>query len=267
MKIPFTKAHGAGNDFLLVREAGLAGASFVALARSICDRTRGVGADGLIVFTGPAQIRLFNSDGTEAELSGNGTRCAAAVLIAEGSGGDALTIETLAGPKRLRVLERDGNRFRFEMDMGRPVYSPENLKFPLETSMGLWLVTILDVGNPQCALLVDDLNFDWRQLGREIESHSHFPRRTNVSFVRIIDRHTIEARFYERGAGPTLSSGTGSTGAMVAAILSGRAESPVRVITEAGDLDLEWQGDEVLLRGPAEITARGEYYWPESLLL
>src|SRR5713226_1140558 len=141
MKIQFTKAHGAGNDFLLVREGELAEADLALVARSICDRTRGVGADGLIIFTGPTQIRLFNSDGTEAELSGNGTRCAAAVLIAEGSAGDAFTIETLAGPKRLRLLERDGNRFRFEMDMGRSVYSPENLKFPLETSMGPWTVT------------------------------------------------------------------------------------------------------------------------------
>ncbi len=265
MKIRFTKAHGAGNDFLLVRETELAAADLASVARSICDRTRGVGADGLIVFTGPTSIRLFNSDGSEAELSGNGTRCAAAVLIAEGSAGEAMTIETLAGPKHLRLLERDGNRFQFEMDMGRPAYSPKNLNFPLETSAGAKPVSILDVGNPQCALLVDDLNFDWKQLGREIESHPHFPRRTNVSFVHVIDRHTIEARFYERGAGPTLSSGTGSTGAAVAAILSGRVESPVRVITEAGDLNLARQGENVLLRGPAEITARGEYYWPEPL--
>lgn len=272
MTIRFVKAHGAGNDFLLIREPEpLADADYAELARAICERHRGVGADGLVVFlrppvgraAGPERIRLFNSDGSEAELSGNGTRCAAAVLIGDAQAPEQLEIETQAGVKQLRLLEREGNRFRLEMHMGRPVYAPENIGYRLETSRGTWPVTILDVGNPQCALLVDDLNFDWIELGREIEAHPHFPRRTNVSFIRVVDRHTIEVRFYERGAGPTLSSGTGSTGAAVAAILSGRAESPVRVMTPAGDLDLEWTDGEALLRGPAEITARGEYYWRE----
>lgn len=147
--------------------------------------------------------------------------------------------------------------------MGRPAYSPQDIGCKLETSRGTWPVTVLDVGNPQCALLVDDLDFDWIGLGREIEAHPRFPRRANVSFIRVVDRHTIEARFYERGAGPTLSSGTGSTGAAVAAILSGRVESPVRVMTPAGDLDLEWKDGEVLLRGPAEVIGRGEFYWRE----
>ena len=260
--IPFVKAHGAGNDFLLVQAVQTpADTDYPELARAICARHGGIGADGLIVFTGPARIRLFNSDGSEAELSGNGTRCAAALLIADGSAGPGVAIETQAGVKQLRLLEREGNRFRLEMRMGRPVCSPADVSYALETTMGTWPVTILDVGNPQCAVLVDDLDFHWQELGREIESHPHFPRHTNVSFARVLDRHTIEARFYERGAGPTLSSGTGSTGAAVAAILSGRVESPVRVITEAGDLDLEWGGDEALLRGPAEIIVRGEFYW------
>lgn len=270
MTIRFVKAHGAGNDFLLVREPGrLSDADYAELARAICDRHRGVGADGLVVFLRPPvgttqpreRIRLFNSDGSEAELSGNGTRCAAAVLIGDAEAPEQLEIETRVGVKQLRLLERDGNRFRLEMRMGRPAYSPQDIGCPLETSRGTWPVTILDVGNPQCALLVDDLDFDWIGLGREIEAHPRFPRRANVSFIRVVDRHTIEARFYERGAGPTLSSGTGSTGAAVAAILSGRVESPVRVMTPAGDLDLEWTDGEVLLRGPAEIIARGEYYW------
>lgn len=262
MTVRFVKAHGAGNDFLLLREPpALAESAWAALARAICDRHRGVGADGLILFTGPARIRLFNSDGSEAELSGNGTRCAAALLIADGGAGQDLAIETSAGPKQLRLLKRDGNRFHLEMRMGRPVYSPENVNYMLNTSAGARPVTILDVGNPQCAVLADNLDFDWQALGREIESHPHFPRRTNVSFVRVVDRHTIEARFYERGAGPTLSSGTGSMGAAVAAILSGRAESPVRVVTQAGELEVEQRDGEVFLRGPAEIIARGEFYW------
>ena len=220
-----------------------------------------MGADGLILFTGPARIRLFNADGSEAELSGNGARCAAAALIDENRAGETPAIETQAGVRQLRLLERRGNRYRFEMGMGRPSYSPEEVGYLLTTSGGPRQVTIVNVGNPQCALLVENFEFDWRSLGREIESHPHFPRRTNVSFTRILDRHTIEARFWERGAGETPSSGTGATGAVVAAGLAGRVESPVRVITQDGELDVEWN-QEWSLRGPAELTARGQYYWP-----
>ena len=257
MIIPFVKAHGAGNDFLLIQ--ALEQADYPALAVSMCDRHRGVGADGLIVFTGSRQIRLFNSDGSEAEISGNGTRCAAALLIADGRADDSVTIETRAGSKHLRLLERRDNLFLLEMDMGSPTYSPDEVDCLLDTSQGPQRVTILDVGNPQCALLVDSLDFDWQTLGREIEAHPRFSRRTNVSFVRIRDAHTIEARFYERGAGPTLSSGTGSTGAAFAALLAGLVESPVRVVTGAGDLDLEVREGEVFLRGPAVLVARGTF--------
>jgi diaminopimelate epimerase len=265
MTIRLVKAQGAGNDFLLARGLeNLPDAKLAALARAICDRHHGVGADGLIVFTGPARIRLFNSDGSEAELSGNGTRCAAALLIDEGAAVDAVTIETQAGPKSLRLLDRRGNLFRLEMGMGTPSYRPDEIGCSLETSQGLLTVTLVNVGNPQCALVADVLPENWQELGAAIEPHPRFPKRTNVSFVRPLDRHTIEARFYERGAGATLSSGTGATGAAVAAILSGRVESPVRVVTLADDLEIDWRpGEEARLRGPAEIIARGEFYWPE----
>ena len=263
MTIRFVKAQGAGNDFLLARGLeSLPDTQLAALARAICDRHRGAGADGLVVFTAPARIRLFNSDGSEAEISGNGTRCAAALLIDEGAAGDSVTIETQAGPKPLRLLERRGNLFRLEMGMGKPAYHPEEVGCTLHTSRGPFTVTLLNVGNPQCVLLVDAIPEDWDAIGATIESHPRFPRRTNVSFVRATGRHTIEARFYERGAGPTLSSGTGATGAAVAAVLSGRVESTVRVVTLAGDLEIDWRpGEEARLRGPAEITARGEFYW------
>jgi diaminopimelate epimerase len=181
------------------------------------------------------------------------------LLIANGRAGDSVTIETKAGSKQLRLLERRDNLFLLAMDMGRPAYSPDQVGCLLDTSQGPQRVTILDVGNPQCALLVESLDFDWRTLGREIEAHPRFPRRTNVSFVKVRDPHTIEARFYERGAGPTLSSGTGSTGAAFAALLAGRVESPVRVVTGAGDLDLEVREGEVFLRGPAVLVARGTF--------
>jgi diaminopimelate epimerase len=266
MPIPFTKTHGAGNDFLLswagqvaVPEAGLPAA-----ARAICARHTGIGADGWILIRGSA-IRLFNSDGSEAEISGNGTRCAAALVIAKeqeaGRAVDHVTIQTGAGPKHLRLLKRDGHRFLFEMNMGTPRYSPEEIHCQIPLASAAQEVTILDVGNPQCVVFVSEFPMNWEAVGAEIEGHSRFPKRTNVSFVRVIDPHTIETRFYERGAGVTLSSGTGSTGAGVASILRKVATSPVVIQTPAGEaLDLRWD-DSVYLTGPAEIIGTGEFYF------
>jgi len=205
-------------------------------------------------------IRLFNADGSEAEMSGNGTRCAAALLIDSGRAAGDLVITTGAGPKHLRLLERNGRRFLFEMDMGTPKFNQSQIRFSLPLRRGAQEVTILDVGNPQCAVFVDAFPPDWEALGAEIEGHAHFPKRTNVSFVRVVDEHAIETRFYERGAGVTLSSGTGSTGAAVAAILRKLTTSPVTVRTPAGEaLHLRWD-DSVYLTGPAEIIGSGEFY-------
>jgi diaminopimelate epimerase len=264
MIIPFTKAHGAKNDFLLTWafEAPLRGWKEIAVA--ICDRHTGIGADGWYIVRPPdeeadASIRLFNSDGSEAEVSGNGTRCAAAFLIEEGRlpAEGEIVIATGAGLKRLRLVSREENRFSFEMNMGRARIEPGNLKVNVG---GLAEATILDVGNPQCAVFVDNFENDWRRLGADLESHSRFPNRTNVSFVRPIDGHTVDVRFYERGAGVTMSSGTGATGAAAAAIARGLVSSPVTVLTPAGPLTLTWQGDDAYLTGPAEIIAKGELY-------
>jgi len=124
---------------------------------------------------------------------------------------------------------------------------------------------ILNVGNPQCAVFCPDFDFDWKALGAELEHHSRFPERTNVSFVRVLDRHTLDVRFFERGAGETKSSGTGSTGAAAAAFARGMVESPVEVRTPAGPLQLRWHTADMLLTGPAEIVANGEFYWKDSV--
>ena len=259
MTIPFTKAHGAGNDFLLSPLDSVPQGDLASMARAICDRHTGVGADGWILISGTS-IRLYNADGSEPEISGNGTRCAAALLIESGAFTDQVTLTTGAGPKHLRLLERRGRHFLFEMNMGKPTFDPKQLRFPLPLRAGPQEVTILDVGNPQCVVFVDEFPSDWEALGVEIEAHPHFPKRTNVSFVRVIDPHAIETRFYERGAGVTLSSGTGSTGAAVAAILRKLVSSPVEVRTPAGEtLRLRWD-DSVFLTGPAEIIATGEFF-------
>ena len=257
MRIPFTKAHGAGNDFLLSWADQLPEVDLPSTARAICDRHTGIGADGWILVRGGA-MRLFNADGSEPEISGNGTRCVAALLI-DGEQSE-VTVLTGAGPKHLRLLRREGRLFWFEMNMGSPVFESRQIRCEIPLRTGVREVTILDVGNPQCVVFVESFPRDWEMLGAEIEGHPRFPKRTNVSFVRVIDAHTLDARFYERGAGATLSSGTGSTGAAVAAILRKVAASPVTVQTAAGEsLQLRWD-DSVYLTGPAEIVGSGEFY-------
>lgn len=269
MQIPFTKAHGAKNDFLLSWAADVpAGVEYPELASAICDRHTGIGADGWMLVTptpdreAQATIRLFNSDGSEPEISGNGTRCAAALLIAAGHAGESVRILTGAGLKSMELKERQEHRFLFEMNMGCPQYQPEHVRYSLSLADGLRDVTIVYVGNPQCAVFAgDEFPDDWVKVGAEIERHPQFPNRTNVSFVRPVSTHIIDVRFFERGVGETMSSGTGSTGAMAAACLRGLAQSPVTVQTPAGALELRWDGEDVFLTGPAEITAEGVFFF------
>ncbi len=255
--IPFTKAHGAKNDFLLTWRHEAKVQDLPAFARAICDRYTGVGADGWMLVDDHS-IELYNSDGSKPELSGNGTRCAAAFLIRAGHASSEVTLQTGAGPKHLKLLRQQGLEYWFEMDMGEPELIAEN--FPLNAAGEIWDVTLVNVGNPQCAVPVDDFDFDWRGIGKEMERHPHFPHRTNVSFIRSIDEHTIEVRYYERGAGETMSSGTGSTGAVAAAITRGLAQSPVRVITPAGPLELRWD-ESIFLTGPAVLTVDGIFHY------
>jgi diaminopimelate epimerase len=268
MTIRFTKAHGAKNDFLLTWRPDAPKKGLPAIARAICDRHTGAGADGWILVEpgkpdsdAEGAIQLYNSDGSEAEISGNGTRCAAALLICEGYASDVVRIRTGAGVKSLRRLSRHGLKFEFEMNMGRPEI--RDARFPLPLSSGLRDVTLIWVGNPQCVVPVEDFDFDWRAMGAEIESHAHFPQSTNVSFIKAVDEHSIDVRFYERGAGETLSSGTGSTGAAAAAIARGLTRSPVRVVTPAGPIDLRID-DDAYLTGPAEIVADGEFFFEDA---
>ena len=271
MRIPFTKAHGAKNDFLLTWRKDVPERpahdhhepDHAAIARAICHRYTGIGADGWMLVDPPfdsethGAIQLYNSDGSTAEISGNGTRCAAAFLMRHNHATDLVRIRTGDGIKTLRLLAHHGLVYQFEMNMGHPEITAQN--FSLELSGGPRDVTLLWVGNPQCAVPVDRFDFDWRSLGAEIERHPLFPNRTNVSFVKPIDAHTIDVRFWERGAGETMSSGTGSTAAAAMAIARGLAQSPVRVLTPAGPLDLRFDRDAYLI-GPAELTAQGEFF-------
>jgi len=281
--IPFVKYHGLGNDWLVVLASDFP-SSLSPFARRILDRHTGVGADGLIVVmksgvrSHDARIRFFNADGSEAEMSGNGIRCAGAFLIERKPRKRRLEIETLAGVKTLEKGKSSQRKWMFRVRMGAPILTAAQipfktveassplLRFPLETHRGDLPVTITSMGNPHCSVFVADFEtVDWLRLGQEIEHNEHFPNRTNVEFVRLLSKDEIEVRFWERGVGHTMSSGTGSCAATVAAILNGLTDRRVRVRTEAGTLEVAWpQGGEVSLTGPAERVMKGTYYYPAT---
>jgi diaminopimelate epimerase len=263
MTIPFAKLHGAENDFLLTWAEHVPEADPSLIAQRICARNTGIGADGWMIVKrhGAAlEIKLYNSDGSGAEISGNGTRCAAAFGLLNGAlSGDEVEIVTGAGTKRLRVIQRQERAFVLEMNMGTPEYKANEISTPIELAGRSFDATILDVGNPQCAIFVDEMPADWRTVASEAEKHRRFSKRTNVSFVVVRDRHRLDAVFYERGAGETRSSGTGSTGAAAAAILRQAVESPVEIHTPAGVMTLRWN-ESVFLTGPAELIGEGGYF-------
>jgi diaminopimelate epimerase len=261
IEIPFTKLQGDENDFLLSWADEAPRKNLPEIARRICARTTGIGADGWMLVwreAGGLRTQLFNSDGSEPEISGNGTRCAAAfALLKNAATPPRVLITTAVGEKALQLISQQNHRFLFEMDMGLPRL--EELHADLFLAGRQWDATILNVGNPQCAIFVQELPEDWRLAAAEAEAHPRFPKRSNVSMVRVVDQHTIEAVFYERGAGETRSSGTGSTGAATAAILRGEVQSPVEIRTPAGTLRLKWNHS-VFLTGPAELVGEGKYY-------
>lgn len=261
IEIPFTKLHGAENDFVLTWALHAPSENLPEIARRICARSTGIGADGWMLIwaeDNALRTRLFNSDGSEPEISGNGTRCAVAFGLLNGvvNGPDVL-VTTAAGPKHLRVISREGGRFLLEMDMGLP--RVENLHATLSLAGRVFDAAILNVGNPQCAIFVEEFPANWREAAEQAECHPRFTNRTNVSFVRVLDRHTLGVVFYERGAGETRSSGTGSAGAAAAAILRKVAESPIQVQTPAGPLTVNW-GDSVYLTGPAQLVGDGRFF-------
>jgi len=268
--IPFAKAHACGNDFLIVTEEAAAEQDWAELTRRLCARNTGIGADGVEFFawTGPrsGRIRLHNADGSIAEISGNGTRCVAAWMAMEHElqAGDEVEILTDAGPRICRVNALSaGSEFTVEVTagMGTPAFALKSVTLANgETVEGVEVST----GNPHFVIVVDSdfFTLPWRQIGTEICVHSDFPQQTNVEFVRILNKHEIEIRIFERGVGPTTSSGTGSSASATAAIALGLAQSPLKVVAPGGPQTVEWEGPgtELKLTGPAALIARGEVW-------
>lgn len=285
MSPPFTKFHGFGNDYIVIESRNLTAISHLGeFARRICNRHYGAGADGIAVIS-PSEdqfadfhVRIFNPDGSEASLSGNGTRCAASYLhYKQLWNASELRLSTRAGVKRYILQEHtEPGRYVFESELGQPKFDSTSIPmstaepmekvidYDLDVAGEVFSVTALQMGNPNCCIFVDDFDkLNWRRVGKNLENHHQFPDRTNVVFVRVRDRKTIELRIWERGVGETMASGTCSCAAAVAAMIKGETERLVDVLMPGGKAKIHWRGNgdagEVVITGAAEVVYGGEW--------
>lgn len=258
--IPFVKASACGNDFLII-DGMHAPADLAGFTRRICERHDGVGADG-VEWLFPdskneahTRARLFNADGSEAEISGNGTRCVAAYLAAE-QGLDEVVVRTGAGTKHCHLVNRNGTNFEFEMNMGEPQVGNE---FSIKLAFGEVRGIPVSIGNPHFVVFVQEFTPGWQAEAAEMGRHHDFKYGINIELVKARSKSIIETRFFERGVGETRSSGTGSCASAVAAIATKKAESPVEVAAPGGPQIVRWEGN-VFLRGPARLVGQGEFF-------
>jgi diaminopimelate epimerase len=259
--IRFTKASACGNDFLIIAAAGALG-DLGPLTRRLCDRHNGVGADGVewLFPDSEADVmaRLVNADGSEAEISGNGTRCVAAEVCSR-SEKVKVVIRTGAGLKTCRLIEDQAPRFEFESAMGPAIVGEQ-----LTITGGSMRVsgTRVSTGNPHFVVFVDAFPTDWQGQAALIQAQPEFLQGTNVEYVVVRGQNKLDVRLFERGVGETMSSGTGSCASAVAAIASGQVVSPVTVVAPGGPQTVRWEKEEnqVYLRGPATLICRGEFF-------
>jgi diaminopimelate epimerase len=258
----FAKAHAYGNDFLYVREQDVAaGTALDALARELCGRHTGIGADGLILFEPApegASMRLLNADGSWSEVSGNGVRGLAALLLRDDPRENAsISITTAGGVKTLARTGREGLRQTFRAAMGLPA----DLREVTVTAAGESVrLAVMNFGNPQCVALgalPDEARF--QRLGPALEHHQIFPARSNVEFAQVEAPDAVRILIWERGVGPTTSSGTGSCASLIAAAAFGGAARDATVIAPGGRQRVEWRDDSVYLTGWAEVLVDGEW--------
>jgi diaminopimelate epimerase len=275
----FTKMHGAGNDYVYVNcfdetpPADLAG-----LARAVSDRHRGIGSDGLILIrpstVADARMQMFNADGSEAEMCGNGVRCVAKYLYEHGiARKETLRIETGRGVLSLKVFVSAGKVDRVRVSMGQPILASAEIPtrlpgdppvlVPLDVAGRELRVTCVSMGNPHCVTFVDEITDDLvLRVGPQIEHHPAFPNRVNAEFVKVLSRTETVLRVWERGSGETQACGTGACAAAVAGVLAGLTDRKILTHLRGGNLELEWtSGGEVELTGPAVEVFDGD--WPD----
>lgn len=276
-RIEFSKYHALGNDFLIIDliKKGRYSLDFNQLAEQICSRNLGVGADGILVLTqsnmADCCVDLFNSDGSWAEKSGNGLRIVAAYFHSNYIRKKNTIFEINGEPAEARVIKAGGNSFSISVSLGKPVMetrripmktrSKYHINSPIKIDNAEFSVTVLSIGNPHTVLFVDGFDFDWKELGQIIENSRYFPQRTNVEFVKIVNRSRVILNDWERGAGATGSSGTGAAASVVAGVINGFLKRRVEVVFPSGSLFVDWseKDDIIYLTGPVQFVCHGEY--------
>ena len=280
--IPFCKFHGFGNDYIVIESEALVDKTPLGqLAVAICNRNIGAGADGIAVLKkldgalADYSCEIVNPDGSIAGFSGNGTRCAVAYLHHQGIWAETdLRLKTRSGVKNYYLIKKSGGEYWFEAEIGKPRFASEEVPVLTETRRDHvinepimvdgrhYAFSAINVGNPVACIFVEDFSFDWRVVGKTMETHDKFPERANIVFVKIADRENIELRIWERGAGETASSGTCSSGAAVLSAFMLKTTRKVQVHSPGGTTDVLWRDDdEIVITGRADLSYNGE--WPQ----
>ncbi|MDR1708008.1 MAG: diaminopimelate epimerase [Prevotella sp.] len=274
--LKFTKMHGAGNDYIYMDAISQGIDNPSELAVKLSNRNFGIGSDGLVLIL-PSEIcdfrmQMFNSDGSEAEMCGNASRCVGKYVYDNGlTAKSEITLETGAGIKYITLLEGDSKSRKVTVDMGEPILNPDLipvkavgepvLNLPLSVDGKSWEITCVSMGNPHAVIFTTGIkDLDLPVIGPEFEKHPIFPRKTNTEFIEVIDRQTLNMRVWERGAGETLACGTGACAAAVAAILNDYCDRKIKIHLLGGDLEIKWskENNHVYMTGEAVTVFEGE---------
>jgi diaminopimelate epimerase len=276
MKIPFTKMHGAGNDYVYVNGFEVKVVDPAAVARAVSPRRKGIGSDGLILIqpssVAAVRMEMYNADGSRGEMCGNGIRCVGKYAYDHGITRDnPLRVETDSGIKTLELEVQGGAVRSVTVDMGEPILEPARIPVrldgsrvvdaPLEVAGEIHRVTCVSMGNPHCVLFLQDIAaLDLETIGPRFERHERFPKGINTEFIEVLDRDEMDMRVWERGSGETAACGTGACAAAVAGVLTGRTDRRVLIHLAGGDLTIEWRESDnhVAMRGEAVEVFRGE---------
>lgn len=275
MEMKFTKMHGCGNDYIYVNCLTEEISSPELLSIKLSDRHFGIGGDGLVLICksdmADAKMRMFNADGSEGKMCGNAIRCVGKYLYDNGiTNKETLTIETLSGIKKLKLFIENGKVSSVCVDMGKAEFAPDRIPVLLnggriinqevEIANAKYRITCVSMGNPHCVVFCDDVDeIDIEKTGPQFENAPIFPERVNTEFIKVIDKHTIKMRVWERGSGETMACGTGACAAAVAAVENGfcSKESEIRVILKGGDLFIRYTDETVYMTGAAEKVFEG----------
>lgn len=279
----FTKMHGIGNDYVYVNCFEESVKNPAEVSKFVSDRHFGIGSDGLILISPSAiadfRMNIYNADGSQAEMCGNGIRCVAKYVYDYGlTDKTEISVETLAGIKYLRLQVENGKVASVEVNMGAPILEPKEIpvaveespvvNVPVEVKGKIYHMTCVSMGNPHAIIFMNNVkDLDIAAIGPYFENHTVFPKRTNTEFVEVLDRNTVNMRVWERGSDETLACGTGACATTVACILNDKTENEVTVHLLGGDLKIRWdrEANQVYMTGPATVVFDGDITLPDGI--